>query len=250
MQKYKIIISYDGTRYFGWQEQVDLPTVVSTLKDTFFATFEKKISLLGASRTDAGVHARSQVAMFCTDLNLGVGRMMEVWNQHLPQDVCIDHIELVEPSYSVFADVQQKTYSYTIFTKRPDPFRARYGWWYTKEIDVLKLQGLLDVFVGKHNFRSFCTGDEYTQADLIRTIDAVTLELHDGFLVIQVQGQGFLRHMVRRIVGALIKVASTTHMNRDTIIHILQACNPAHILPNAPAKGLCLEKIEYKEMKI
>jgi tRNA pseudouridine38-40 synthase len=245
MQKYRIHISYDGTQYFGWQEQVDLPTVVSTLKSSFFQTFGKHISVVGASRTDAGVHARHQVAMFSTDLALKPERMLEVWNQHLPGDISIVSMHAVDQSYSVFAQVKQKTYSYTVFTSRPNPFQARYGWWYTKPIDVEKLQGLLDIFVGTHNFRSFCTGDEYTEADLVRTIDAITLEKGDGFLVIQVQGQGFLRHMVRRIVGAFIKAASTHHINRDTLMQVLQACNPAHVLPNAPAKGLCLEKIEY-----
>ena len=160
MKKYKIIVSYDGTDYYGWQMQPDQPSIQQTLQDTFAAIFDRKISILGASRTDAGVHALGQVATFKTDVTVSEIKMMYAWNNSLPDDIVIRSLEEVYEHFHSQYDVAQKTYWYHFTFERPVPFLQRYGWHVLYPVDLEKLQQCLAVFVGTHDFRSFATGED------------------------------------------------------------------------------------------
>lgn len=249
MTRYRIIVAYDGTDFFGWQEQKEFVSVASALKQSFLKTFNRSIKITGASRTDAGVHALGQVAAFSTDLIISPYHMQRAWNHSLPASVSIQELAIVSDDYSPQHDVVQKTYKYTLFTKRPLPFEERYGWYYRWDLDVEKLARGLQVFVGTHDFRSFCTGDDFAEhKGTIRTIDSIdVIQKNDYTYEIVVKGPGFLRYMIRRIVGACIEVAANEKLDRIDLQKALQACNPAQTLPNAPAKGLMLCLIEYKK---
>ncbi len=249
MTRYKIIVAYDGTDFFGWQEQKDFISVAAALKQSFAATFNQTIRITGASRTDAGVHALGQVAAFSTDLVISPYHMQRAWNHALPASVSIQELSIVSDDYSPQHDVVQKTYKYTFFTKRPLPFEERYGWYYRWDLDVKKLAQGLQVFVGTHDFRSFCTGDDFSESKgTVRTIDSVdVIQKNDYTYEIVVKGPGFLRYMIRRIVGACIEVASNEKLDERDLQKALKACNPAQTLPNAPSKGLLLYVIIYKE---
>ena len=247
MKTYKIVISYDGTAYHGWQIQVGQhPTICAILQNTFKLVFEKEITITGASRTDAGVHAFGQVAAFSTDLRIKPDEMLEAWQRKLPEAIVIRSLEPARAGWNPRARVKQKTYHYHFFTERPLPFVARYGWYYWRPIDLKKLKKALKIFKGTHDFRSFCTGDDFENT--VRTIDAIGLEYLPQYKAyrITVKGPGFLRYMIRRIVGACLTVASHDKLTTDHLKAVLAQKNPEQTLQTAPAQGLLLYKIQYK----
>ena len=175
-----MIVAYDGTDYFGWQQQKDLPTVAQTLQDRFFYVFGKKILLFGASRTDAGVHADGQAAQFQVDMQIEPETMLQAWNNLLPSDIVITKIESVPNTFHRHCGIKEKMYHYNFFVKRPLPDVQRHGWFFHYPVDIEKLKKALQIFVGTHDFRSFCTGDE--REDTVRTITAVSVEFVERFL--------------------------------------------------------------------
>ena len=258
---YRIIVAYDGTAYHGWQVQPDQPTVAGELSRRFFEVFGRPVTIIGASRTDAGVHALGQVALVKTDLDIDPERLMRAWNGLLPSDIIIRSIErigsagvVISPSddpessprdtFHPQRNVVQKTYWYHIAPVRPLPFMARYSAYYRFPFDVQKLQTGLELFVGTHDFRSFCTGDELAT---VRTIDRITVEYlkRYGVYRISVVGAGFARYMIRRLVGAALFVATRPDLPLTTLTDVLSACDPLHKLPTAPAHGLLLRRILY-----
>ncbi|MFC1843061.1 tRNA pseudouridine(38-40) synthase TruA [Candidatus Dependentiae bacterium] len=247
MQRYKIIIAYDGTDYCGWQRQKCVPSVAQRLEDTFDIVFGKKISLMGVSRTDTGVHALGQVAAFRTDFDIKPEKMFQAWNNMLPPDIVIRKLDLLgNQAFNIHKDVELKTYYYHFFTQRPLPFVQRYGWFYRYPVDLEKLQKALNVFLGKHDFRSFCTGDE--RENTVRIIKTIYLEYfrrYNGYRIV-VEGPKFLRYMIRRIVGAAIEVASRDNMSISYLQEVIDQKDSEQTLPNAPAKGLLLYKVAYK----
>jgi tRNA pseudouridine38-40 synthase len=246
MAVYKMVVAYDGTAYHGWQKQPEDISVVQVLEESFKAVFKQKISISGASRTDAGVHALGQVAAFSLDMMIAPDRLKFAWNNALPSDVLIMSIVLAADDFNPRHKVASKTYHYLFFTQRPLPFVAQYGWYFSRPVDLEILQQALQIFVGTHDFRSFCTG--YDMHSTIRTIHSIHLEYDHEKQAhkIVVKGPGFLRYMIRRIVGAALAVASKDQFSCDDIAIALEKKDPAQILPNSPAKGLLLYEIEYE----
>lgn len=246
---YKIIIAYDGTDFFGWQALPGLPTVAQTMQDLFAKVFNQQIMLRGVSRTDAGVHALGQVATFKTDLNIKLEQLVCAWNNVLPQSIVIQSCQYVADDFNIHAHVEQKTYQYHFFTNRPLPFTARYGWYFRYPVNLDKLKDCLQVFVGTHDFRSFCTGaDKEFKRGTVRTIDSAEFEYVEQLQAyrITIKGHSFLRHMIRRIVGACLDVASSDELGVQTLHTALAEKNPAQQLPTAPAQGLVLCEVRYK----
>ncbi len=249
MRKYKIIVAYDGTDYFGWQKQGkerNLPTVCQALEDSFYAVFGQRVSIFGVSRTDSGVHALGQVAQFRTDLQIAPDRMLQAWTNKLPSDITIRSLDPVSELFNAHHGVVHKIYHYHFFVVRPLPSVQRYGLYYFYPVDIEKLREALNVFVGTHDFRSFCTGDE--REDTVRTIFSTAVyEVEPGRYCIEFCGPKFLRYMIRRLVGACLKVASRPDIPVSYLRSVLDEKDPEQTLPNAPAKGLILHSILYNE---
>ena len=247
-RRYMIRVTYDGTPYHGWQVQQGHQSVAGTLQSSFKKVFNQEITLHGVSRTDAGVHAYDQVAVFNVSKPISPDSLMQAWNNKLPNSIVIRSLKSIPVERNPHQGVVAKTYWYHIFTERPVPFHERYGWFYRYPIDVEKLKKCLHVFVGTHDFRSFCTGDDMG-TDTVRRIDSAELEWSEQFscLRIAIRGPRFLRYMVRRVVGACVEIAAHKDLPIELIHKTLAARNPDHTLPNAPAQGLMLAKIEYEE---
>ncbi len=244
MNTYKIIVSYDGTDYQGWQEQDNGPTIVGTLQDRFCEVFGREITVLGASRTDAGVHAFGQVAIFKTDLLLDGAVMKRAWNNSLPAAVTVRELELVADDFNPHHGVLEKTYEYRFCLQRPLVYDHRYTWYYRWPVDIDKLRDVLQVFVGEHDFRSFCTGNDLKST--VRTVHSIdVIKNGEQSYKIIFKAPGFLRYMIRRMTGAALEVASRPFLTADATKVVLKACNPSHALPCAPALGLTLVNIEY-----
>ncbi|UNE35093.1 tRNA pseudouridine(38-40) synthase TruA [Vermiphilus pyriformis] len=246
MNYYRMVIAYDGTAYAGWQEQPDQPTVSGKLSSVFASIFDAPVLIQAASRTDAGVHALGQVVCARTIRTVEPKLLTRVWNGRLPSDILIRNITCMSPGYDPRDNVNFKTYYYHLFPQRPLPFAARYGWYYRYPLNYAKLTECLSVFSGTHDFRAFCTGTEMGP-NTVRTINEIGYEKIRRFGVtrIYVKGPGFMKYMVRRIVGACVQVASSD-IPVSYIHEILHARSPEHTLVKAPAHGLMLHSIAYR----
>jgi len=172
VQPYYLIVSYDGTDYYGWQEQKREQTVAGTMQDRFARTFHQDIKVVGASRTDAGLHALHQVARFHTDIDVTPEHMARVWNASLPKDIHIRELDVSPSGFHPQHNIAEKRYDYYICPRRPFPFVARYCWWPRYRFDPDLLERALQVFIGTHDFRSFCAG-EYTGNETVCTMSRI-----------------------------------------------------------------------------
>lgn len=247
MPKYKLIIAYDGSAYHGWQAQPDRPTIAGTLETTFTQIFASPIHLVGVSRTDAGVHALGQVASAKIPRDIPAEKLMFAWNNKLPSSIHISSCERMADDYTPFADITNKIYRYQFCTQRPLPSLAPYCWHvhYTVNLDLLNQA--LQIFVGTHDFRSFSTGDDRGD-DTIRTIHEITItyDATTGCYQIFIKGPTFLRYMVRRIVGAALDIASRKRFSVDFLQKALESRSPYQPFMTAPAQGLTLQEVVYK----
>ena len=253
MKPYKIVVAYDGTAYSGWQEQSGHATVAGTLQSKFEKVFGHAIKVVGASRTDAGVHALGQVARFYTSLTLSPERICKSWNGALPEDIHIRSVELVsarlgnERIFHPQHNVAQKIYCYHVATQRLLPHWSRYCYFYPRPFDKKKLEQALHCYVGTHDFSAFCSKVALHSSTICR-IDSITVTYmpHKKMYRITVCGNRFLYNMVRRIVGAALKIASSDTELPALITQALHTPSINFTTPTAPAHGLVLRKILYK----
>lgn len=243
--RYKIVIAYKGTNFCGWQAQKNDCSISSALENAFKNVFNATIKLMGASRTDAGVHAYGQVAVFTTYLTISPETMLRAWNNILGDDITIRSLEPIDEHFHPRYDVVQKTYWYHIFLERPLPFYKPYGIYSAHPIDFDILKEALTLFEGTHDFRSFCSNKDGKST--VRTVDQLSLTYDTQMQAyrIVVKARGFLHHMVRRMVGAALYAARIQSL--EAVQHALAHPNAEQKLPNAPAQGLMLAHIAYKK---
>lgn len=247
MNYYKLIIAYDGTNYQGWQEQKDVPTVTNTLLKSFKDIFHCPITIIGASRTDAGVHSLGQTALARTTLDLDDQTLKNVWNKRLPADIVITYLEKVDKNFHPMINVKEKTYHYNFCLERPLPFNQRYGLYFYWNIDIEKLKKCLAIFVGTHDFRTFSSGhDMKSTVRTINEINLIYIKDTDSYRI-EVKGRSFLKYMIRRIVGACLEVASRKNLDVGYLKEVLDEKDANQTLLNADPKGLTLYKIDYEE---
>lgn len=246
MQYYKLTIAYDGTDYHGWQWQDSVVTVDQIVRSTIMRIFkQEKIYFLGCSRTDAGVHAQGQVARLILDIPfLEPEKIKKLLNNALPLSLSIKQVDHKPSTFHPHHDIEYKIYSYTIYTQRPSPEQARFGWYVWHHIDRDLLLQAAKRFIGTHDFQFF---SKEVEKDTIKTVDSIICEENNrGTIVITVRGKTFLRYMIRKIVGAMIMVA-TGKLTALVIEELLKGKKYQSTLVTAPASGLCLEYIQYRE---
>lgn len=248
MKQYTLVIAYDGTGYHGWQEQRDLVTISSVLQSTFCKVFGTDVGLVGASRTDAGVHALGQVARATVpaSLNVDAATLLRAWNASLPCDIHIRSLEPMQPNFHPQKKVLDKLYQYHIFTKRPLPMVARYGYHYTYKWSLEVCTLALQQFVGVHDFWSFCT-EENPDANTICSMKRIFVEPMPHFNVVRISfvGDRFLYYMIRRMVGAALTIATFKNRSIEEISCALKTRSDRRLFVTAPPQGLVLRKIRY-----
>ncbi len=245
---YKLTVAYDGTDYKGWQWQPRGKTIESVLRSAFeyaFCQTRDDYFLVGASRTDAGVHAAGQVVRLCTSLDLESATLMRVLNSILSHDIMIMQVQRVEPLFHPQHAIISKKYVYTVYQKRPSPQNQRYGWYFYYPVQQDLLKKTMTLFVGTHDFHYFCKED--IQKDTVRTLQEAYCEydVKNEIYTITCVGSSFLRYMVRRIVGVALYVAAEKKITYDAVREALLYTQPLVIMPTAPSKGLCLQEIVY-----
>ena len=207
MKRVGLVVAYDGTNYSGWQIQPNGITIQGVLNDALTDLLGEKIEIMGASRTDAGVHALGNVAVFDTNTRIPGEKISYALNQRLPEDIRIQLSEEVEPDFHPRYCDSEKTYEYRILNRKfPVPTERLYSYFYHYKLDVDKMREATSYLIGRHDFASFCgTGAQVKST--VRTLTGIDIWRDGDIVTIQVRGEGFLYNMVRIIAGTLIQLA-------------------------------------------
>lgn len=244
MKRIRLTVSYDGTAYCGWQVQPNGITIEEVLNQALTRLTGKKVAVTGASRTDAGVHARGNVAVFDTDCRIPPDKIAYALRSLLPEDIAVICSEEVPGDWHPRYQNSVKTYQYQILNqKMPDPLRRRDTWHVSFPLDLGQMKKAASFLTGCHDFKSFCsihTGVKTT----VRTIYELTVDKCGNMITIRISGNGFLYNMVRIIVGTLVDVGRG-FCTPDDVKRILNAKNREQAGATAPAHGLVLERISY-----
>ncbi len=244
MKRVMLIVAYDGTNYHGWQMQPNAVTIEQILNEKLSELLKEDIQVIGASRTDAGVHAEGNVAVFDTNTSIPGEKISYALNHLLPEDIVIQESFEVEPDFHPRKCDSIKTYQYRILNRNFNlPVKGRNAYHFYRKLDLDKMREAAAYFVGKHDFKNFCSS--HTQAkSTIRIIYSFDIEEEDEEIVLTVSGNGFLYNMVRMLTGTLLDVGMG-RMSPDKIPELLAAKERVHSPNTAPARGLTLLDIEY-----
>ena len=242
MQNYKLVLSYDGTDFHGWQRQPQKRTIQGLIEETLTKITQKKISVIGAGRTDAGVHAQSQVANFKANISLTEEELLRALNSLLSGDIKVISLEKVDLNFHARKMAKSKIYLYRIFNS-PDipPFLLRYVLYWRSPLNVKMMQKAALLFERKADFTAFSSN---RLLNPVRKVTFSRIEKKREEIIYTIEANGFLRYMVRTIVGTLLEVGKGKLLPED-IEDIFEKKRRSQAGPTAPAKGLCLMKVIY-----
>lgn len=245
MKRIKLTIAYDGTNYCGWQIQPNGITIEEILNKALSKMTGEEILVIGASRTDSGVHAMGNVAVFDTDTTIPAEKIAVALNQRLPEDIVITKSEEVPLDFHPRYCNCSKTYEYHIINTRiPIPTKRLTNYFVSYVLDIDKMRKAASYLVGEHDFVSFCNVRTDVE-NTVRTITALDIITNGNEITIRITGNGFLYNMVRIIVGTLIRVGRGFY-EPEKVKEILEAKDRKAAGVTAPAHGLVLVEIKYE----
>ena len=244
MRNIKLVLEYDGTNYHGWQTQPNLPTIQGTIEDTLAKLTKTPIQIIGAGRTDTGVHAEGQVANFQTDAQMPVVAFQKGLNAMLPRDIVVCSATEVSPEFHSRFSATRRRYRYTILNREyPAALSRQTSYFFPTAIDVPRANDLCQVLVGKHDFSSFQkTGSD--RINPICEIYEISCWKKEPYVYFEIEADAFLRGMVRAIVGTLLKCMKKDDAETK-LHHILEAKDRASAGTSVPAHGLSLILVKY-----
>ena len=239
-------IAYDGTGYCGWQMQINGITVEEVINRELSELLKEDIAVIGASRTDSGVHALGNVAVFDTDTKIPGEKICFALNQRLPEDIRIVESMEVDGEFHPRYCNSAKTYEYKILNARfPIPTERLYSHFVFLPLDIEKMKEAAQYIVGEHDFKSFCSSRSQVE-NTVRTVYGLDIWKENDMIHIKIKGNGFLYNMVRIIAGTLIKVGLKVYPP-EHVKEIIEAKDRNVAGPKAPACGLTLVGIEYEK---
>jgi len=255
MRHIKLLIEYDGSNYHGWQSQKSGNTIQDVLYERIASITGGEIRLVGASRTDAGVHALGQVAAFSTDSDLSIDVLKRALNAKLPEDIRILAIEETDESFNPRFDAVKKRYIYLMSMGRNESaFLHKYRWQIKADLDIEAMREAASMLIGEHDFSSLrgsgCSAKttvrhiHLLEITALHAMEFMTVSIRGDWIKISIEANAFLRHMVRNIVGTLVEVGKGRIAVKD-VSAILNARDRTKAGPTAPAAGLFLEKVYY-----
>jgi tRNA pseudouridine38-40 synthase len=247
-RNFRLVIEYDGTGYHGWQRQKRLPTIQGTIETQLKTMTGRSLTVIGSGRTDAGVHALNQVANFVVDTGLTADIFKKGLNSLLPPDIVIKECQEVEPVFHARYDALSKTYDYHLLNR---PARAallwQFAWHIKKPLHENAMRAAMECLRGKHDFSAFeAVGSPRSHS--VRTVLKVNMAAKDanGYLVFSIEADGFLRSMVRNIVGTLVDVG-TGKFSPQGLRDVLTSRDRKQAGITAPAQGLFLREVKYAD---
>ena len=245
MRNIRLLIEFDGTGLFGWQRQADRPTVQGHLESALARLTGEKISVIGAGRTDAGVHARGQTANFKTDSRLTESDILRGGNALLPPQIAILTAEQVPLDFHARYDARSKVYDYYLYLSPIRPaLRRRFVWHLQPGLDLETMGAALARLVGRHDFASFQSTGSGVKNTVRNVLEASISSRPEGLVRISIEADGFLRQMVRAVVGTLVDVGRG-RTGPAGFEEIMRAKDRSRAGPTAPAHGLCLREVRY-----
>ena len=248
-RNYKFIISYDGTRFYGWEKQPNkdmtiqgkLETVLSKMTN---APAENPVQVIGAGRTDAGVHARATTANAVLNTDMTEEEIQDYMNQYLPEDISVNEVRICSDRFHARYNALGKTYRYSCWYGPSKPvFDRKYVTILEQKPDVEKMRQAAQYLIGTHDFKSFC-GNKKMKKSTVRCVDTINIEESGSYIRIYFHGNSFLQNMVRILTGTLLEVGYGNIPVED-IKGILEACDRQKAGPTAPPQGLCMMKVDY-----
>ncbi len=245
MRRIRLVVAYDGTNYCGWQIQPNGITIEEVLNRELSRITGEKIQVIGASRTDSGVHALGNVAVFDTESRIPPERFSYALNQRLPEDIVAARSEEVPQDWHPrYQDKIRKTYEYHIYNaKTPDPLKRKYTTFVSFSLDIGKMREAAEYLVGEHDFASFCN-IRTNALNTVRTVEEASIVKDGADITVRVRGDGFLYNMVRIIAGTLIRVGRGFYAP-ERVKEILEEKERTAAGVTAPPNGLVLVRIEY-----
>ena len=247
MRRIKINISYDGTNYGGWQVQPNRASIQEMIEEALFTLTSESIRIHGSGRTDAGVHAKAQIAHFDMEKTFPNDKLKLALNSLLPPDIRINSVTNVKTDFHARYDVQQKEYHYFIYNGSPlSPFDEKYKVQIKKKINIAAMQKAATYLVGKHDFASFTANAGKELETTVRNVTEVQIKKSGNNITIIAKSEGFLYKMVRSIAGFLIRVG-LEEVPPESTKNILEMKTRGKDVKTAPAKGLFLWNVKYKQ---
>jgi tRNA pseudouridine38-40 synthase len=248
-RNYKFIISYDGSRYHGWERQPGKDMTIQgklegVLTRMVGAPEGDSVNLIGAGRTDAGVHARAMTANAVLDTDMSESEIQRYMNEYLPEDISVNEVRICSDRFHARYNALSKTYRYTCWVGDSKPvFDRKYVTILEREPDIDKMREASSYLVGTHDYKSFC-GNTHMKKSTVRCVDTINIEKSGNYIRFYFHGNGFLQNMVRILTGTLLEVGYGNIAPAE-VKDILEACDRQKAGPTARPEGLCMMKVDY-----
>ena len=240
----KCVVSYDGSKFHGFQVQDKQRTVQGEIQKALEKINEEEVIIHASGRTDAKVHGRHQVFHFDTKKQLPVEQWKRAINHFMPNDIYILSTEYVSEDFHSRYSAQKKEYHYKLSMNEYSPFETNYIYQYGRSLDLDLMREAAKIFIGEHNFASYCSYDQY--GNTIRTLYKLDIVEENGIVTFKLVGNGFRRYMVRHIVGGLIQVGAK-RVEKEKLKEMLDSCGEKKCLFKAKPQGLYLYEVYYEK---
>lgn len=241
--RYLAKVTYNGASYLGWQKQDISPSVQEEIETIISKILDEEINIFASGRTDKGVHAYMQTFHFDTNKISDLNKFKYALNRLLTNNINVYEIKEVDDEFHARFSCVSKTYEYKIYVGKNYPFYQDYAWIYYLKVDLDKLINASKLFIGEHNFINF-TKKKEDDNNFIRIINAIKINKENDFIIININGNGFMRSMVRMIVGVLMAISSNI-IDEKYIVDLLSSDTRKTTKYNAPASGLYLKEVFY-----
>ena len=242
MRNIKLLIEYDGANYVGWQRQENGKSIQGEIESVLLQILQEKVNVIGAGRTDVGVHAKGQVANFRSETKLDFSSIKGGLNGLLPDDIVIKEVEEVHIDFHSRYSAKERQYCYTI-VREPSALMRNYSWYLKYSLDISLMYLAAIAIKGKHDFESFCKANSDVDHHICNVNSAEWIE-NDSMLIFKISADRFLHGMVRALIGTMVDIGRG-YTPMDDLFKILEKKNRTDAGMAAPAKGLVLEKIIY-----
>lgn len=242
--RYLATVKYNGTRFQGWQRQPNVDTIQGSIESVLSKLLDKETMIYGSGRTDAGVHALGQTFHFDTDKEIDdLSKLRYAANRLLPRDIHLVDIIKVADDFHARLSAKAKTYQYIVNIGEDDPFNVDFKYFYPRDLDINEMVKAAALFQGRHDFRNF-TSKEEDDNGFVREIYALNITIPQDHIIFEIQGNGFMRYMVRMIVGTLLEIGMGRFSVEKTR-HLLDNPDRDFVNYKAPPNGLYIVKVDY-----